>query len=112
MDDVWTKMVRQWYGDNTLVVMSDTDVYPELEGDKKELVHWMRQAMVFSQDEIREALGYGTIVDETQVLVPTNYMPLADMRSGDLDVDTVPSGRNVPRQDQDIEDDDEDQDFD
>jgi phage portal protein BeeE len=63
MDDVWTKMVRQWYGDNTLVVMSDTDVYPELEGDKKELVHWMRQAMVFSQDEIREALGYVTIVD-------------------------------------------------
>jgi hypothetical protein len=46
-----------------------------LEGDKKELVHWMRQAMVFSQDEIREALGYGTIVDETQVLVPTNHMP-------------------------------------
>jgi hypothetical protein len=79
--------------------MSDTDVYPELEGDKKELVHWMRQAMVFSQDEIREALGYGTIVDETQVLVPTNYMPLADMRGGDLEVDTVPSGRNVPIQD-------------
>ncbi len=54
---------------------------------------------------IREALGYGTIVDETQVLVPTNYMPLADMRSGDLEVDTVPSGRNVPREEEDIEDD-------
>jgi hypothetical protein len=42
-------------------------------------------------------------------------MPLADMRSGDLEVDTVPSGRNVPREDEDyedIEDDDTDQDFD
>jgi hypothetical protein len=39
-------------------------------------------------------------------------MPLADMRSGDLDVDTVPSGRNVPTEDEDIEDDDTDQDFD
>ena len=87
MDDVWTKMAREWYGDNTLVVISDTDVYPELEGDKKELVHWMRQAMVFSQDEIREALGYGTLVDESQVLVPTNYMPLSDMRSGDLETE-------------------------
>jgi hypothetical protein len=79
---------------------------------------------VFSQDEIREALGYGTIVDETQVLVPTNYMPLADMRGGDLDVETVPSGRNVPNrrpvndmEDEeedynDIEDDDEDENFD
>jgi hypothetical protein len=47
----------------------------------------MRQAMVFSQDEIREALGYGTMVDETQVLVPTNYMPLSDMRSGDLNIE-------------------------
>ncbi len=87
MDDVWTKMAREWYGDNTLVVMSDTDVYPELEADKKELVHWMRQAMVFSQDEIREALGYGTLVDESKVLVPTNYMPLSDMRSGDLETE-------------------------
>jgi hypothetical protein len=34
------------------------------------------------------------------------------MRGGDLDVETVPSGRNVPRQDQDIQDDDEDENFD
>jgi hypothetical protein len=47
----------------------------------------MRQAMVFSQDEIREALGYGTIVDESQVLVPTNHMPLSDMRSMDLNTE-------------------------
>lgn len=87
MDDVWTKCAREWYNDSTLVVMSDTDVYPELEANKKELVHWMRQAMVFSQDEIREALGYGTAVDESQVLVPTNYMPLSDMRGGDLNVE-------------------------
>lgn len=49
----------------------------------------MRQAMVFSQDEIREALGYGTLVDESQVLVPSNYMPLSDMRGGDLETEQI-----------------------
>jgi hypothetical protein len=51
-------------------------------------------------------------------------MPLADMRGGDLDVETVPSGRNVPNkrpvndmEDEeedynDIQDDDEDENFD
>jgi hypothetical protein len=56
--------------------------------------------MVFSQDEIREALGYGTIVDESQVLVPTNHMPLSDMRSMDLATEQVDT--------QDTEDEDED----
>ena len=109
MDDVWTKMAREWYGDNTLVVMSDTDVYPELEADKKELVHWMRQAMVFSQDEIREALGYGTLVDESQVLVPTNYMPLSDMRGGDLNTEMyVEEEEDEEDIDMDMEDENED----
>ena len=80
--------------------MSDTDVYPELEADKKELIHWMRQAMVFSQDEIREALGYGTLVDETQVLVPSNYMPLSDMRGMSLETEELDM--------EDTEDEDED----
>lgn len=64
----------------------------------------MRQAMVFSQDEIREALGYGTLVDETQVLVPSNYMPLSDMRGGDLTTE-----RTMPIEQQYVDDEDEDE---
>ena len=50
-DDVRTRQIRMWYNDPNLVYMSDTDVYPELEADKIELVEWMRKAAVFSQKE-------------------------------------------------------------
>lgn len=87
-DDVRTKQIREWYGDDKLVFVSDTDVYPELEADKKELVDWMRRAAVFSQKEIRNALGYQDEVDPSQVLVPTGLVPLSDLIMGDLETET------------------------
>jgi HK97 family phage portal protein len=87
-DDARTKKIREWYNDDSLVYISDTDVYPELEVDKAEMVEWMRKAMVFSQSEIREALGYGIEVDHNDVLVSSNMVTLADIHGGDLPIDT------------------------
>jgi HK97 family phage portal protein len=86
-DDARTRKIREWYNDDSLVYLSDTDVYPELEVDKVQLVDWMRKAMVFSQTEIREALGYGMEVDNKEVLVPSGMIPLSDLQSGDLPID-------------------------
>lgn len=86
-DEVRTRMIREWYGDNSLVYMSDTDVYPELEADKKELVAWMRSAAVFSQSEIRQALGYGTEVNPDEVLIPSSLMKLSDLSMNDLEME-------------------------
>lgn len=88
-DDVRTRMIRQWYGDNSLVYMSDTDVYPELEADKKELVAWMRSAAVFSQSEIRQALGYGTEVNPDEVLIPSSLMKLSDLSMNDFEIEPL-----------------------
>lgn len=88
-DDVRTRMIRQWYGDDSLVYMSDTDVYPELEADKKELVAWMRQAAVFSQTEIRQALGYGKEVDPNEVLIPSGLIKLSDLDAPELEMEPL-----------------------
>lgn len=87
-DDLRTRKIREWYGDDSLVYMSDTDVYPELEADKKELVAWMRTAGVFSQTEIRQALGYGKEVNPDEVLIPSGFMKLSDLMDGsDLEIE-------------------------
>lgn len=85
-DDIRTWQIRKWYKDDRLVYLSDTDVYPELEADKGSLVDWMRKAGVFSQGEIRNALGYENDVDPSQVLVPSGWTPLSDLISGDLEI--------------------------
>jgi hypothetical protein len=57
-----------------------------LEVDKIALVEWMRKAACFSQGEIRSSLGYPEYVDPTQVLVPSGWIPLSDLLSGDLEI--------------------------
>lgn len=91
-DDIRTMKLREWYGDNSLVYMSDTDVYPELEADKIELVRWMRDAMVFEDGEIRNALGYEKEFDPSKVLVPSSMIRLSDldMTGQDLEMEEEP----------------------
>jgi len=85
-DDIRTRKLREWYKDDSLIYISDTDVYPELEANKIELVRWMRDAGVFEQGEIRAALGYENEYDLSQVLVPSNWMPLSDLMGGELQI--------------------------
>lgn len=89
-DDIRTRKLREWYGDNSLVYLSDTDVYPELEADKKELVAWMRSAEVFTQEEIRTALGYDAEYDPEKVLISSNKMLLSDLsQREELDIEPL-----------------------
>lgn len=87
-DDVRTRMIRQWYGDNSLVYMSDTDVYPELEVDKKALVEWMVMARC-TTTEIRNAVGYSSDFDRSDVLIPSNLIRLSDLDSPDLEMEPL-----------------------
>jgi len=84
-DDIRTRKIREWYGDESLVYLSDTDVYPELEVDKKSLVEWMRLSYC-SVSEIRNAVGYGAEYDPSEVLVPSNMITLSDLMGGDLEI--------------------------
>lgn len=87
-DDARTKKIREWYQDDSLVYMSDTDIFPELQVDKGKLVDWMKRAEVFTIDEIRQALGYEDKVDESRVLVNRSLVPLSDVLQGpDLPTD-------------------------
>lgn len=87
-DDARTKKLREWYQDDSLVYMSDTDIFPELQVDKDKLVQWMKRAEVFTIGEIRQALGYEDKVDESRVLVNRSLVPLSDVLQGpDLPTD-------------------------
>lgn len=87
-DDVRTRMIRQWYGDDSLVYMSDTDVYPELEVDKKALVEWMRLAYC-TITEIRNAVGYTDEFDPKEILIPSSTMRLSDLDAPELEMEPL-----------------------
>lgn len=86
-DDGRTKKIREWYKDPDLVYVSDLGYYPELEIDKEAMSKWMRQAGVFTQAEIREALDYESEYDPSEVLVPSNLIQLSDLMGQDLPID-------------------------
>lgn len=85
-DDIRTMMIREWYDDPSLVYMSDTDVYPELEVDKKALVEWMRLAYC-TVSEIRNAVGYTDAYDPKEVLIPSSVMRLSDLDAPELEME-------------------------
>jgi len=85
-DDIRTQKIRKWYNDDSLVYLSDTDIYPELEVDKGKQVEWMRKSQVLTDQEIREALGYETEFDPSQVQVSSSTIYLSDLRLGDLPI--------------------------
>lgn len=85
-DDIRTMKIRRWYNDPSLVYLSDTDIYPELEVNKAEQVEWMRRSQVLTDQEIRQALGYETDFDRTQVQVNSSTIYLSDLNLGELPI--------------------------
>lgn len=58
-DEVMTKFVQDTYGDDSLVYISDTQYFPELQPNRKELADWLRlMSEQLTIDEIRAALDY------------------------------------------------------
>lgn len=87
-DDIRTMKLREWYDDPSLVYLSDTDVYPELEVDKKALVEWMRLAYC-SITEIRNAVGYTDKYDPREILIPSSTIRLSDLDAPDLEMEPL-----------------------
>lgn len=86
-DDTMTFYVREAYGDDSLVVISDTQYYPELQQNMKELAEWLGAAWWIKVNEKRRAMDYDEVPDGDVMLVPMGMAPFADVVSPGTDVD-------------------------
>jgi len=87
-DEVMTKFAREAYGDDSLVYISDTQYFPELQPNRKELAEWLKQMEdKLTIDEIRAALDYDELPDGLgeYVLVPSGKVKLQDVVEGVVD---------------------------
>lgn len=81
-DDVMTSFIQQAYNDPTLVYISDTQYFPELQPNRKELAEWLKlMEDKLKIDEIRAAMDYDELEDGlgNYVLVPSGKVKLQDV---------------------------------
>lgn len=81
-DEVMTKFIQQAYNDPTLVYISDTQYFPELQPNRKELAEWLKMMEdKMTIDEIRAAMDYDELEDGlgNYVLVPSGKVKLQDV---------------------------------
>jgi HK97 family phage portal protein len=86
-DDTMTFYVRQAYNDESLVVISDTQYYPELQQNMKELAEWLGKAWWIKVNEKRRAMDYDEVPDGDVMLVPSGMSLLSDVITPATDVD-------------------------
>lgn len=89
-DDVMTSFIQQAYNDPTLVYISDTQYFPELQPNRKELAEWLKlMEDKLKIDEIRAAMDYDELEDGlgNYVLVPSGKVKLQDVVSDVVDPD-------------------------
>lgn len=77
-DDCITRFIRQAYGDDTLVYISDVQYFPELQEDRKNLATWLNQAWWIKVNEKRRAMDYDEDPDGDVMLVPSGLVKLED----------------------------------
>lgn len=92
-DEVMTKFIQDTYGDDSLVYISDTQYFPELQPNRKELADWLRlMSEQLTIDEIRAALDYDELPNGLgkHVLVSGGKIKLedalADVQEPDIDL--------------------------
>lgn len=92
-DDCVTRFIRQAYNDPTLVYISDTQYFPELQEDRKDLSEWLSKAWWIKVNEKRRAMDYDEDPDGDVMLVPSGYIPLSDVVAdlSDPDIDILDS---------------------
>lgn len=78
-DDCMTKFIREAYRDNSLVYISDTQYFPELQPDRKDLAQWLGQAWWVSVNEKRTAMDYEEVPNGDEFLVPSGLSRLEDV---------------------------------
>ena len=86
-DDSITRFIRQAYNDNSLVYISDTQYYPELQEDRYKLSQWLSQAWWIKVNEKRVAMDYDEDPDGDVMLIPSGLSKLQDITSDLLDPD-------------------------
>ncbi|WP_268232051.1 phage portal protein [Sphingobacterium sp. UT-1RO-CII-1] len=86
-DDVMTERVRTWYGDESLVVISDTQYFPELQENMKELSEWLDRSWWISTNEKRRVMDYDEVDGGDVMLVPMGLAPLEDVVSSTVEPD-------------------------
>ena len=86
-DDCITRFIRQAYGDDTLVYISDTQYFPELQEDRKDLSEWLSKAWWIKVNEKRRAMDYDEEPDGDVMLVPSGLVKLGDVVADLVDPD-------------------------
>lgn len=80
-DDCMTKFIRQAYNDDDLVYISDTQYFPELQENRKEVAAWLSTSWWLSIDEKRRAMDYDNLENNegSALLVPSGFSTLDDV---------------------------------
>lgn len=90
-DDCMTQFIRQAYKDPLLVYISDTQYFPELQQDRKDLAQWLNSAWWTSINEKRKAMDYEEVDNGEEMLVPSGLSRLEDVLQpvGELDMEAI-----------------------
>lgn len=90
-DDSVTKYIRIAYNDDSLVYISDLQVYKELDENMKDLAEWLDKAWWLKVNEKREVMDYEPDPNGNVMLVPMGLSKLQDVvaDSPDIDIDLL-----------------------
>lgn len=86
-DDSITAYIRMVYKDESLVYISDTQYYPELQQNMKELSEWLDKAWWIKFNEKRRAMDYDDDPNGDVYLIPSGLSTLEDITTASQDID-------------------------
>lgn len=86
-DDTMTSFIREAYKDDELVYISDTQYFPELQQDRKDLSVWLGASWWLNTNEKRRAMDYEEIPDGDIMLVPSGLAKYEDIIADQVDPD-------------------------
>ncbi len=90
-DDCVTKYIQMAYNDPKLVYISDTQYYPELQQDRKDIATWAGASWWLTINEKRKAMDYEQVPEGDEMLVPSGLSKLEDILAdpGQLDMNAL-----------------------
>lgn len=86
-DDSITSYIRKAYNDDSLVYISDLQVYKELDENMKELAEWLDRSWWVNVNEKRQTMDYEPIPNGDVMLVPMGLSKFEDVIADSTDVD-------------------------
>lgn len=94
-DDTMTKWIREMYRDESLVYVSDTSYYPELQDDRAKQAEWLKETWVLTPNEWRNYIDHDNMDDPNmdRVYIPSGKKLLGDV-ADPMGIDTDILDRN------------------